>query len=473
MTTLAITALVCAHIVALIAAGHVLLTKRDPRSALGWTVALVFLPVVGLIIYLIFGIGRAHSHAEQIMRRYADISKRYAVTDDHTSASALATPEAQTLARLGHKLAGLPLCSGNLLTPLHDGDQAYPAMIEAIDSAKDHVFLGSYIFNYGIVAEEFIRALVAAKDRGVDVRVLVDGVGQLYSWRKPVKILAKKGVRTALFRPLRLYPPNFSMNLRSHRKVLVCDSLAFTGGMNIADGNLLKLHPGGKGHIQDVQFKCQGPVVSQLRRAFLLNWSFCTNEFTPLPPLEEKAIGDCDCRVIVDGPATAGDALCDLICGAINLSRKSVTIMTPYFLPPPPLMAALKSAARRDVDVRVILPGHNNLAYMVWAIDRILPPLLRAGVRVWHQAPPFAHTKLLAIDGFYSIFGSANMDPRSLFLNFELNVEVYSKTFHDRLVEYMNSTLAKGHETTLAELETLPLAAKLRNSLVWIFSPYL
>lgn len=473
MSSLALTALVASHVIALIAAGHVLLTKRDPRAALGWTVALVFLPVIGLIVYLIFGIGRAHSHAEEIMRRYADISSRYSIEDDTVKPDSLGSPEAQCIANLGRKLTGLPLCAGNLLTPLHDGDQAYPAMIEAIDSAKNQVFLGSYIFNYGEVAEKFIKALVAAKNRGVDVRVLVDGVGQLYSWRKPIKILAKKGVRTTLFRPLRLYPPNFGMNLRSHRKVLICDDVAFTGGMNIADGNVLALNPDGKGHIQDVQFRCDGPIVGQLRRAFLLNWSFCTNEFTPLPPLDETPHGDCVCRVIVDGPATVGDALCDLICGAINIARKSVTIMTPYFLPPPPLTAALKSAARRGVDVRVILPGHNNLAYMVWAIDRILPPLLQAGIRVWHQAPPFAHTKLLAIDGFYSIIGSANMDSRSLYLNFELNVEIYSKTFHDRLVAYMNSTLARGHETTLAELQTLSLAARLRNSLVWIFSPYL
>lgn len=471
--TLDILALALFHVLSLVAACHALLVKRDPRSALGWTVALVFLPIVGLIVYLIFGIGRAHSHAEKIMRRVAEISKKYAVTDDLTTAAALKTPEAQRLAELGKKLIGLPLCAGNQLTPLHNGDAAYPEMIAAINAAQKHVFLGTYIFNYGVAAKEFIAALTAAKDRGVDVRVLVDGVGQLYSWHKPIKILAKKGVKTTLFRPLRLFPPNFGMNLRSHRKVLICDEIGFTGGMNISDGNLLKLHPNGKGHIQDVQFKCQGPVVSQLRRAFLLNWSFCTNEFTPLPPLDETAHGDCDCRVVVDGPGDDGDALNDLICGAINMAQKSVIIMTPYFLPTPSLTAALQSAGQRGVDVRVILPGHNNLAYMVWATERILPPLLKAGVRVWHQAPPFAHSKLLAVDSFYSIIGSANMDSRSLLLNFELCMEIYSESFHKRLSDFMLSTLAKGHETTLEELNNLPLLVRLRDAAIWIFSPYL
>lgn len=465
--------LVCAHCVALCFACRALLTKRDPRSALGWTAILVFLPVAGLIVYLIFGIGRAQSRAEKIMRRLAGISAKYAATDDLTSAKDVSVPEGRRLAEVGRKLTGLPLCAGNLITPLHNGDEAYPEMIAAINAAKNHVFLGTYIFNYGVAAKEFIAALSGAHERGVDVRVLVDGIGSLYSWRKPVDILAKKGVKTTRFRPLTLFPPNFGINLRSHRKVLVCDKIGFTGGMNISDGNLLKITKRKKAKIQDVQFKCQGPVVSQLRRAFLMNWSFCTNEFTPLPRMDEPAEGPCDCRVVIDGPGDDGDALNDLICGAINLAEKSVIIMTPYFLPTAPLMAALKSAAQRNVDVRIILPGHNNLAYMSWATERILPDLLRAGARVWHQAPPFAHTKLLAVDGFYSLVGSANMDSRSLLLNFELDMEIYDRAFHDRLAAFMLSTLAKGYEVTLERLENMSLAAKLRDSAIWIFSPYL
>lgn len=468
-----IVALVIAHFISLVAAGHALLTKRDPRAALGWTAALIFLPVIGLVVYLIFGIGRAQSRAEKIMRRYSEISGKYARVEDSLKDMVLKSPEARDLDTLSRKLCGLPLCGGNEIVPLHNGDEAYPAMLEAIDAAKNHVFLGTYIFNYGVAAKKFISALDNAHKRGVDVRVLVDGVGSLYSWRKPVDILAKLGVRTTRFRPLTLFPPNFGINLRSHRKILVCDDIGFTGGMNISDGNLFKVDLARKKRIQDVQFRCRGPIVSELRRAFLLNWSFCTGEFTPLPDLDEPEQGTCACRVIVDGPGNDADALYDIICGAVNMAHKTVTIMTPYFLPPSRLRAALRSAGQRGVDVRVILPGHNNLAYMSWAIERILPELLRAGVRVWHQAPPFAHTKLLAVDGFYSLVGSANMDSRSLLLNFELNMEIYDKAFHDRLARFMLSTLAKGREVTLQELQTLSLPARLRNAAIWVFSPYL
>lgn len=461
------------HLIAILAACHVLLTKRDPRAALGWTIALVFLPVIGLAVYLVFGINRAQSRAEKIMHHISRYSQQYAHTSEQILPDKLRTAEAARLAALGERLTGLPLCDGNTLVPLHNGDEAYPAMIEAINQAKSHVFLSSYIFNAGYAADHFITALKSAHDRGVDVRVLVDGVGSLYSWRKPIDTLAKQGVPTTRFRPFKLFPPQFGINLRSHRKALICDHTGFTGGMNISDGNLLKVHPDARGKIQDVQFRCTGPIVSELRRAFLINWSFCTGEYTPLPPMDTKTDGDCVCRVVIDGPGDDADALLDIICGAIDMAQKSILIMTPYFLPPQRLMASLRAAGQRGVDTRIILPGHNNLAYMSWAIERILPELLKNGVRVWHQHPPFAHTKLLAVDGFYSLIGSANMDSRSLLLNFELNTEVYSRTFHDHIAGFMQSTLSKGHEVTLHELLAAPLPIRLRSALVWIFSPYL
>lgn len=459
------------HGLSFIAAGHVLLTKKDPRSALGWTSLLLFLPIAGLVIYLIFGISRAHSHAEIIMHRIAAIAKQYPHSGNCGKVEPL-TEEGQRIAALGWRVSALPLCGGNRVTPLHNGDEAYPAMLEAIRSAKNHVFLSTYIFNYGLAARKFINELVAAHERGVDTRVLVDGVGALYSWKKPWKILRDHGVKTTRFRPPRLIPPNFGINLRSHRKVLVCDAIGFTGGMNISDGNLMAIQRKGLSHIQDVQFRFEGPVVSQLRQAFLLNWCFCTNTFTPLPTITEELTGDSQCRVIVDGPGKDGDALYDLICGVINTAKKSVCIMTPYFLPPCELAGALRSAAQRGVNTQIILPGVNNLAYMHWATDRLLPTLLKAGVKIWRQAPPFAHSKLLAIDGFYSLVGSANMDSRSLKLNFELNMEIYDPEFHDRLVTFMNSTLQKGKEVTLENLMALPMPIKLRNAASWLFSPY-
>ncbi len=469
---LEIALLTLVHLAACAAACHALLTKHDPRSALGWTALLLFLPVAGLIIYLIFGISRAQSAAERIMRKLALIESSLDAQGACGTPKKFQDGSETALAGLGRRLMKSYLCSGNSVQALHNGDQAYPAMLAAIDNARKHVFLSTYIFNYGHAARQFIEALERAHQRGVDVRVILDGVGQLYSLRKPWRILAEKGIRTALFRPLSIFPPRLGINLRSHRKVLVCDNIGFTGGMNISDGNLL-IGNTRKNLIQDMHFRVMGPVVGMLRKAFLLNWGFCTEDIAPVPPLKEENAGSCQCRIVVDGPGDDYDVINDLMCGAINLSRKSVRIMTPYFLPTHDLMAALRSAALRGVDIRLVLPQKNNLRFVKWATERILPTLLGAGVRVWYQNPPFAHTKLLAIDDYYSLVGSANMDSRSLRLNFELDMEIYDEDFSRQLAGFVDMTIKSSSEIDSAKIASLSLPRKLRNAAFWLFSPYL
>lgn len=474
MLVVQILLLLAVHSLSWLAAGHALLTKHDPRSALGWTACVFLVPLIGPALYALFGISRAQSHAERIMRREAASAPPWPFPVSDTDSAALEdlpqSEEAAILARAGHKLTGVPLCGGNAIRPLHNGDEAYPAMLEAIEAARSHVYLATYIFNAGNAGGAFVDALSRARDRGLDVRVLVDGVGALYSRHKPWKELARRGVATARFLPPSLVPPRLSINLRNHRKVLVCDAVGFTGGMNISDGNLAVA---GQPRIQDMHFHCLGPVVSRLRHAFLLHWGFCTGQYAAPPRPPDPNAGSSLCRILVDGPGTDSDVLDDLICGAINLARKRVRIMTPYFLPSHDLVAALRSAAQRGVDVRVALPEKNNLPYMNWACCRLLPTLLAAGVRVWFQPPPFAHTKLLAVDEFYAQVGSANLDARSLRLNFELNMEIYDATFQAGIVDFIDASIAKGREITLAALQDESLAVKLRNAACWLFSPYL
>lgn len=453
-----------------VAACHALLTKHDPRSALGWTVTVLFLPLVGAVLYACFGISRAESRASRIMRRQARLEPPYAhppferIPPEKLPENILCTEH------IGRVLSRQHVCGGNDLRPLRNGDEAYPAMLQAIDAAREYVFLSTYIFNAGRAAGAFAQSLARAASRGADVRLLVDGVGMLYSRHKPWKKLERHGVRTAVFLPLRLFPPQVGINLRNHRKILVCDGTGFTGGMNIADDNL---SAGRDLRVQDMHFQCRGPVVDQLRRAFLLDWGFCTGEYTPLPPATALPQGASRCRVIMDGPGAGGNTLEDIYCGVINSARKCIRVMTPYFLPSHALVAALRSAAHRGVDVRVILPEKNNLIYVHWAQFRILPVLLDAGVRVWLQPAPFAHSKLLAVDGHYSQIGSANLDGRSLRLNFELNMEVFGASFHDILAAHMDHAVSVGREVTSIDLARQNLAVRLRNAGCWIFSPYL
>ncbi len=465
--------LLIAHALSWFGVVHALLTKHDPRSALGWTAAMLFLPGVGLLVYLLLGISRAESRAARLLHKAAQAQPDYAhPAPPHKHKD---TPEqAIQLERLGRKLGRQSLCGGNTLRILLNGDMAYPAMLNAIHQARDHVYLATYIFRSGFIGRRFAEALADAAARGVDVRLLVDGFGgSAYSLRKPWKGLAERGVRVARFLPPRLFPPNFSINLRNHRKVLICDDVGFTGGMNIADDHLTR---GRRSDVRDVHFRCVGPIVRQLRRSFLLDWGFATGVYDPLPERESVSRAPesaCLCRVVLDGPGSEADALNDLFCGVINCARRSIRIMTPYFLPSHELMSSLRSAALRGVDVRIVLPGYNNMPFVDWASFRLLPTLLAAGVRIWRQPPPFVHSKLLAVDGYYAQIGSANLDARSLRLNFELNMEVFDRTFHDRLATHIDAAIGAGAEISLAELRSRPLPLRLRDAAFWLFSPYL
>ncbi len=442
---------------------HALLCKRNPRSAFGWAVTSLFLPILGPLFYVLFGVSRAESRGSRIIRHFSGAYPCGAqIFSEPLPASPVELP--------GRRLTPWSLCAGNTLLPLYNGDEAYPAMLKAIEQAKRQVFLATYIFNDGSVSAAFVEELLAAVARGVDVRVLVDGVGMLYSWHKPLKKLAEHNVPTATFLPPRLLPPSFGVNLRNHRKLLVCDGVAFTGGMNISDNNLQSC---GKNCVQDMHFQCMGPVVGQLSHAFLQNWSFASGQDDYLPFESPSPVGHSYCRIVMDGPATDTDVLNDLYCGVINAARHTLRIMTPYFLPSHELVSSLRSAAFRSVDVRVVLPAKNNLPFVHWGMLRLLPTLLDAGVRVWLQPAPFAHTKLLTIDGEYCQIGSANLDVRSLRLNFELNMEVFDRSLHEQLAAHIDKIIAKSHEITFFELKAQSLPVRLRNAACWVFSPYL
>ncbi|MDR2054848.1 MAG: phospholipase D-like domain-containing protein [Desulfovibrio sp.] len=450
---------------------HALLTKRDPRSALGWTATALLLPVLGPTLYMLFGISRAESRAHRLMRRLAAVEPEYAHPPFPQEPPEQVPAHLLEMELPGRRLTNRHLCGGNAVIPLHNGDMAYPAMLDAVNQAKDHVYLATYIFKSGAVCGAFAEAMRKAVVRGADVRVLIDGIGALYSPSRPWKHLLAQGVKVEFFLPPRLFPPNFGINLRNHRKMLICDDTAFTGGINVADNNCLRKHP--RDGIQDVHFCCRGPVVHDLRRAFLLNWGFSTGSYDPLDSPAPPSAGESRCRLVMDGPGSDVEILNEVFCGVISAARHIIRIMTPYFLPSHDIMASLRSAARRGVETRIVLPGGNNLPYMHWAMLRLLPALLRAGVRVWLQAPPFAHSKLLAIDGSYSQIGSANLDARSLHLNFELNMEIFDAGLHDKLAGHIDRAITKGREITLKDLERQSLPVKLRNAACWIFSPYL
>jgi cardiolipin synthase len=279
----------------------------------------------------------------------------------------------------------------------------------------------------------------------------------------------------ARFLPALRPVPSPYFNLRNHRKMMIVDgATGFCGGLNIRDACVIALNR--PDATQDLHFRIRGPVVPQMMHAFAFDWHFTTGEdlldaeWCPAVP---GPTGEVAARGIPDGPDADFETLLMTILGAIAQARQSVRLATPYFLPDQPLIDALRVAALRGVNVEIVLPEHGNLRLVQWAMTAQLPQVLAWGCRVYLSRPPFDHTKLMVIDGAWSLIGSANLDPRSLRLNFEYNVECYSSTLAATLGGMLDAKIAAGRPLTVRELAERPLARRLRDGAAWLAQPYL
>jgi cardiolipin synthase A/B len=463
---------------AVAASVHAIMNKRNVGSAVAWVGLILLSPVVGALLYLFFGINRIHRRASALREHTA----RYRLTASLPSVTveqlrAHLGPEAEhftMIGRLAERITERPLLQGNRIEPLFDGDQAYPAMLEAIGGARESVTLATYIFDNDRAGRAFRDALAAAVRRGVQVRVLIDAVGARYSFPSMVRDLRRAGVTVARFLPAALHWRMPYFNLRNHRKILVVDGrIGFTGGINIREGHWLSLEPGHPVH--DLHFRVEGPVVAELQEVFGEDWTFTAREalFGPrwFPPLE--AAGSMIARGISDGPDIDFEKLPSILLGALGSARSSVRIITPYFVPDPNLTTALTLAALRGVEVEILLPERNNLVLVQWASTAHWESLLAKGCRIFVSPPPFDHSKLMVVDGGWSLLGSANWDPRSLQLNFEFNVECYDAGFGGRMDGWLRERIAAAREVTLDDVRGRPRLIRLRDGLARLLSPYL
>jgi cardiolipin synthase len=436
----------------------------------------ITLPLLGPLLYWVMGINRISRKAKRWQQSGRRLAGRdvFQVLPRENLVPALPADisHLRELRSLSDRVVSSPLMAGNHLTPLHNGDQAYPAMLEAISTACSSVHLSTYIFDGDITGKCFIDALRTAADRGVEVRVLVDGLGEKYSFPTARKLLKGCKVQVARFLPMR---QGGYLNLRNHRKILVIDGVTgFTGGMNIG-GRHMVAEAETRFPVADLHFRVDGPVVADLQRVFLEDWFFATGlllddeRFFPELPDAGKSL----VRIIADGPDREFRKLHWIIMGALSCAENRIRIMTPYFIPDRALISALATAAMRGLEVSLILPTLNNLPLVHWATRSYLWELLQCGIRIFYQPPPFAHTKLFLVDGLWSLIGSANLDPRSLRLNFELNLEIYDRELTGVLEEEFRETLARSREISLDEMDIRPLSEKIRDGAAKLFSPYL
>lgn len=467
-------------VMATVAGAHAVMTKDEVRGAIGWAGVIFLSPIVGPLIYAIAGVNRIR-RATILAQRPGHGRQGASFHADDEMVAACFGRRFTALKTLGDRVARHPLTTGNTIATLRTGDEAYAAIRAAIEGARRSVILESYIFDRDPAGLRIADALIAAHRRGIEVRVLIDAVGARYSVPSIAGYLRDGGVGFDVFNGNIIMGLKLPYaNLRTHRKIVVVDgAVAFMGGMNIRQGFTREF--AGEAFAHDTHFRLEGPVVADLFAVAAEDWRFASGEELSGPAWEiaPPAAGQGDqsdgvlIRAVPSGPDSYLETNHRLLMGALSVARRSVKIMSPYFLPDQEFISALVTAARRGVDIDIVVPMVNNLVLVDRAMTAQFDQILKNYCRIWRATGPFDHSKLFVVDEGWAYVGSSNLDPRSLRLNFEIDVEVLDHAFAGEIDRRIAAVIAEAAPVTLAGLRSRPYLMRLMDRLIWLGSPYL
>ena len=463
--------------------GFVLVDRRQPVATLAWLMVVIFLPIVGVVLYLAFGMPRMIRRSRQLQRlsrrvehmlRRRDFDRK---VDPGDGDPAYADPRTPALVRLGRSLAGAPASPHNACDILVNAAATYRAMIEAIDAATDHIHVQFYIIQPDRTGEALRDHLVKRAKAGITVRVLVDGVGSIALPNDFWRALELAGGEAAVFSPVGLWSRlrrRDRIDFRNHRKSLIVDGrIGFTGGINVGQ-EYLGLNPD-LGHWRDTHMRIEGPAVLKMQRCFIEDWLNATEvllddeRYVPEP----HSAGSAAVQIIDSGPDRHWSPIHQLYFSAISLAQGRVWITSPYFVPDAAIEEALVSCALRGVDVRLLVPSKSDSAFVGAATRSYYPRLLDAGARIFEYARGFVHAKTLVVDSWVATIGSANMDIRSFHLNYELNAFVYEQRFVEELAEVFLEDLRDAEEIPDDAVTKLSYPRRLGRAVARLMSPLL
>lgn len=371
-------------------------------------------------------------------------------------------------------LLGPSIVDGNRVSDLENGEQIFPAMLQAIRAARRSITFETYIYWSGEVGRAFAAALAERARAGVAVHVLIDWVGSQRMEPHLLETMVAAGVQVQRYHPLRWYTLN-RVNNRTHRKLMVVDGrVGFTGGVGIADQ--WEGHAQDPDHWRDSHFRVEGPAVAQMQAAFMDNWIKTRGEVLQgeayFPPLE--AHGDSPAQVFVSSPTGGGDSMMLMYLMAISAARRSIDLSAAYFVPDGLTRRALRDALRRGVRLRIIVPGEHIDTDVVRRASRAgWGELLAAGAEIREFQPTMFHCKMLVVDGHLVSVGSTNFDNRSFRLNDEANLNVYDREFAARMTEVFEQDLARSRRITHRSWLQRPWREKLLEHAASLLSPQL
>lgn len=461
---------------------RVIMRRRAVGESLSWILVIFVFPIVGPGVYLLMGELRLGSRRAKrfvnlfppIGRWLEELDQRFRVDWNQVG------HECEPLARLARLSLGLPTLPGNRLQLLGDWQAVFQRVIEDIDAAKQSCHFEFYIWQPGGKTEEVVEALLRARERGVVCRVLVDAMGsRQFLYSESAKRLRAAGVEIVEALPgglLRM--PFVRFDLRMHRKIVVIDGrVAYTGSLNLVDPRYFK-QESNVGQWVDAMVRIEGPAVEALAITFLADWYVeSEDELGTLRDTggaePQACVGDSAVQALPSGPAFRTESIEQILVMAIYSARKEVILTSPYFVPSEALRMALESAARRGVKVILILPAKVDSRMVRYASQAFQGDLLRAGVRIARFQGGLLHTKSVTIDGTMSLFGSLNLDPRSLRLNFEISLAIYDRVFTQELRELQQSYLDQSQLINLDLWETRPTSQRVAENIARLFGPLL
>lgn len=453
--------------------GVVLSENRNPVKSMAWVLVLVLLPVVGLVIYLIFGrslkgmrlISRSHLRE---LRRMNDFSE---AVDQEANLS----EDSRQLISLASKLAEPHLFVGNNIDVFTTGRDKFEALKRDIRAARDYIHVQYFIIENDTIGGELIGLLIDKAREGVKVKVLYDYVGSFYMRPRVLRQMREAGIEVHPFLELTFMQFAFRVNWRNHRKIVVIDgNVGYIGGMNIADRYVI----GDKKWLpwRDTHLRIVGEAVAALQYSFAIDWDFTTRDLLTSPTMhysEPPASPDYLVQMMGSGPANRWNNISFVFLKAITLAKRCVYIQTPYFLPSDSLLKALQSAALAGVEVRLMIPRQADSAMLRLATGSYLKECLLSGIKIYLYEPTIMHAKVVIVDDEFVTTGSTNFDFRSFEHNFEFNALIYSKEFNQKMKDIFEADMDLCTRLLLSKWKKRPLLQKALESVVRLMSPIL
>ncbi|MCL3779825.1 cardiolipin synthase [Prolixibacteraceae bacterium JC049] len=457
----------------------VIMENRSPHRAISWIVVLALIPVGGVILYLFFGqtyrkqkifsrkgLKNGLEHLNKLAKQQLVMVKKMSFNNERSIKGK------KHLMKLLLNNSSALITDNNQVKLLHNGDQTFAHIIQALEQARHHIHLEYYIIEDDKIGKIIKNLLITKAIQGVQVRVIFDDVGSWGISKRFKKELKQNGVEIRAFMPVSFPWFTSRVNYRNHRKIIVVDGqIGFLGGLNIADRYIDGIP--GIGSWRDTHVQIKGDAVATIQMQFISHWYFCSEQ---LLPLDEYIIDNPPSQGVVtqisaSGPDSDWESISQAYFTAISTANRSVFIATPYFMPTADILTAIKTAAMKGVDIRLLIPEKSDTVIPKWCTESYIEELLEAGVRVFRFKNGFYHSKLMMVDGVWSSVGTANMDFRSLETNFEINAFFYNRAIYKELASRFIQDLSRSVEIEIKQWQKRPLLKKLKASFARLFSP--